>query len=343
MSESMTHDPTGASTADAVVSSPPSDTRPHDPSETIVFDNVSKFYGEVLGVNRISLSLASGIVGLVGPNGSGKTTLMNLITGLLKPSEGDIKVLGVPTNDPTRLFHHIGYCTQWDSFPRGVTGYQFIYGFLRVHGYRHDEATLLTDEALTRVNLTAAAGRKVAAYSKGMRQRIKLAQAISHRPRVLVLDEPLNGLDPMARAEVIDVFQTLASSGHHVIISSHILHEVDMIADQVVLLSGGYVVAEGEIGGVRTDIEAHPIQVLIRCDKARVVAAKLFEHEDTVEVSLHEDRLGLLARTRDANRFYLLFNQLVMDHDITVETVAVADADVRAVYQYLIGAEGEGR
>ncbi len=314
-----------------------------DPAETVQFHNVSKFYGEVLGVNRISLSLASGIVGLVGPNGSGKTTLMNLLTGLLKPSEGTIEVLGIPTNDPTRLFHQIGYCTQWDSFPRGVTGYQFIYGLLRVHGYRHAEATTLTEEAIERVNLTAAAGRKIAGYSKGMRQRIKLAQAISHRPQVLVLDEPLNGLDPMARAEVIEIFQSLASSGHHVIISSHILHEVDMIADQVVLLSGGYVVAEGEIGGVRTDIEAHPIQVLIRCDKASMVASKLFEHEHTVEVALHEDRGGLLARTRDANRFYLLFNQLVMKHDIAVETVAVADADVRAVYQYLIGTEGEGR
>lgn len=310
----------------------------------VVFDNVSKFYGEVLGVNRISMRLESGIIGLVGPNGSGKTTLMNLMTGLLRPSEGRVEVLGMPTDDPVRLCRVLGYCSQWDSFPNNVTGHAFIYGFLRVHGYDHAAADTLTWEALEQVNLVDAAKRKVAGYSKGMRQRVKLAQAIAHKPQVLVLDEPLNGLDPMARAEVIGVFQSLAEQGRHVVISSHILHEVDMIADQVVLLSGGYVVAEGEIGGVRTDIaEQHeqPIQVLVRCDKAQQMAAKLFEHEHVVEVALHDDRGGLLVRTRDANKLYLLVNELVLAHDIAIETVAVADADVRAVYQYLIVGEGE--
>lgn len=311
-------------------------------ARTVIFDNVSKFYGEVLGVNRIDLVLESGIIGLVGPNGSGKTTMMNLMTGLLRPSEGSIRVLGVPTDDPVHLFPHVGYCTQWDSFPDGANGYGFIYGFLRVHGYAHGAADRMTWEALDRVNLRAAAKRKIAGYSKGMRQRVKLAQAISHKPGVLVLDEPLNGLDPMARAEIIAVFQELAAEGHHVIISSHILHEVDMIADQVVLLTGGYIVAEGEIGGVRTDIEEQPIQVLIRCDKPSLLASKLFEDTNTVEVSLHEDRGGLLVRTRDAAAFYLRFNDLVLENGIAIETVAVADADVRAVYQYLIGAEGEG-
>ena len=309
---------------------------------TVVFENVSKFYGEVLGVNRIDLVLESGIIGLVGPNGSGKTTMMNLMTGLLRPSEGVIRVLGVPTDDPVHLFPHVGYCTQWDSFPSGTNGYSFIYGFLRVHGYAHAEADRLTWAAIDRVNLREAAKRKIAGYSKGMRQRIKLAQAISHGPGVLVLDEPLNGLDPMARAEIIAVFQELAAEGRHVIISSHILHEVDMIADQVVLLTGGYVVAEGEIGGVRTDIEEQPIQVLVRCNKPSLLASKLFDDANTVEVALHDDRAGLLVRIRDANSFYSRFNDLVLDNDIVIETVAVADADVRAVYQYLIGAEGEG-
>lgn len=309
---------------------------------TVIFRNVSKFYGEVLGVNRVDLVLESGIIGLVGPNGSGKTTMMNLMTGLLRPSKGKIEVLGVSTGDPIRLFPKVGYCSQWDSFPAGINGYKFIYGYLRVHGYTHAQAERLTWEALDRVSLTKAAKRKIAGYSKGMRQRVKLAQAISHEPKVLVLDEPLNGLDPMARAEIIAVFQNLAAEGHHVIISSHILHEVDMIADQVVLLTGGYVVAEGEIGGVRTDIEEQPIQVLVRCDKPSLLASKLFESENTVEVALHDDRRGLLVRTKDANAFYLRLNDLVLEHDIKIETVAVADADVRAVYQYLIGTEGEG-
>ena len=311
--------------------------------ESIVFDNVSKFYGEVLGVNRITLTFEPGITGLVGPNGSGKTTLMNLMTGLLRPTQGDIRVLGVSPTKPEKLFARLGYSTQFDSFPGGMSGYQFIYSYLRVHGFPHGEAHNLTWQALERVALTDAAQRNVAGYSKGMRQRVRLAQAISHSPRVLVLDEPLNGLDPMARAEVIDIFKDLADTGCHLIISSHILHEVDMIADRVVLLSSGYVVAEGEIGGVRTEMDDRPIQVLVRCSKPGIVAARLFEQEHVVGASLHEDQQGLEVQTRDANRFYLSLNDIVLAEDIRVETVTVADADVRAVYQYLIGHEGEAR
>ncbi|HOK45254.1 MAG TPA: ABC transporter ATP-binding protein, partial [Bryobacteraceae bacterium] len=159
----------------------------------IVFEDVSKFYGDVLGVNRVNLSIPPGITALVGPNGSGKTTLMNLITGLVRPTRGRISVLGISPDDPERLFKVVGYCTQFDSFPRGKTGYEFLYSSLRLHGKSHAEARELTMTALELTGMTDAAGRRVAAYSKGMRQRIKLAHAICHQPSVLVLDEPLNG------------------------------------------------------------------------------------------------------------------------------------------------------
>lgn len=310
----------------------------HDDA-AIVFDNVSKFYGDVLGINRVSLRLPGGITGLVGPNGAGKSTLMNLMTGLLRPTEGQIRVLGVPTDQPHHLFHKIGYLTQFDSFPAHMTGHQFIYSYLRVHGHPHPKAEEMTRRSLERVNLVDAAGRRMAGYSKGMRQRIRLAQAISHDPRVLVLDEPLNGLDPMARSEVIEVFKALAEDGHHVIISSHILHEVDMISDRVVLLSGGYVVAEGNVHGVRSEMEERPIQILVRCDKAPLLASKLFELDIVVEVALHDDRKGILLRTKNAPDLYGHMNHLVLEHDLKIETVTVADSDVRAVYAYLI--EGE--
>jgi len=313
-------------------------------AETIVFDNVSKFYGEVLGVNRVHLKIPRGITGLVGPNGSGKSTLMNLVTGLLEPTEGEIRVLGISPSDPERLFSEVGYCTQYDSFPQGMTGYRFVYSFLRVHGFPHSEADDMTWKALELVRLTDAAKRRAGGYSKGMRQRLRVAQALSHRPRVLVLDEPLNGLDPMARAEMINAFQVMAEAGSHVIISSHILHEVDLISDQVILLSGGYVIAEGDIHGVRDEVEKeHPIQVLVRCDKPTVVATELFKKGVVTEVAIHDDQLGLLARTRESKRFYLLLNEIVLEHGVAVETVTVADADVRAVYQYLIGNEREAR
>ncbi|HUJ21075.1 MAG TPA: ABC transporter ATP-binding protein [Bryobacteraceae bacterium] len=305
----------------------------------IVFENVSKFYGEVLGVNRVNLSIPPGITSLVGPNGSGKTTLMNLMTGLLRPSQGHIRVLGVTPDEPERLFQFVGYCTQFDSFPRSMTGYQFVYSYLRLHGKPHAESKDMAWHALERVKLTDAAQRKIAGYSKGMRQRIKLAQAISHWPTVLVLDEPLNGLDPLVRAETIALFRTLAEDGLHVIISSHILHEVDAISDQVILLSSGYVVAEGQIHGVRTEVEDHPMQILIRCPAPGLLASQIFQLDTVVEARVHADGHGLLVRTRDPDRFYLLLNRLVVD-GVNLESVAPADDDVHSVYEYLIGPDG---
>jgi ABC-2 type transport system ATP-binding protein len=302
----------------------------------VVVENVSKFYGEVLGINNVNLSIPPGITGLVGPNGSGKTTLMNLMVGLIRPTRGSIRILGIAPDQPEELFRLVGYSTQYDAFPPGLTGYQFIHAFLRIHGFGQEEADRMTWEAIARVGLTDAAHRKVAGYSKGMRQRIKLAQAIAHRPSVLILDEPLNGLDPMARAEVIALFRELSEAGLHVIVSSHILHEVDLISDQVVLINGGYIVAEGDIGGVRDEMEdEHPVQVFIRCDRPSLLASKVFEHDHVVEARLHEG--GLLVRTRNADRFYMLLNQVVLETGITIETVMPTDADVNAVYQILIG------
>jgi ABC-2 type transport system ATP-binding protein len=303
----------------------------------IVFDDVSKFYGEILGVNRVNLQIAPGITSLVGPNGAGKSTLMNLMAGLLRPSRGSIKVLGIPTHQPEQLFRKMGYCTQFDSFPRGLTGKEFIKSFLLVHGFDRKKAEELCVTALERVSLVEAGNRKIAAYSKGMRQRIRLAQAIAHQPTVLILDEPLNGLDPMVRAETIALFRKLAAEGLHLIISSHILHEVDMMSDRVILLNNGYVVAEGNVHGVRDEMEDdRPMQILIRCDKPAKLASRVFDKDHVVEARLHDDKLGLFVRTRDADRFYLLLNDVVAEGEIAIESIAPVDDDLSAVYQYLI-------
>ena len=291
-------------------------------------------------MNRVNLQIAPGITSLVGPNGAGKSTLMNLMTGLLRPTRGSVKLLGIPTDQPDQLFRKVGYCTQFDSFPRGLTGREFISSFLLVHGFEKKRAAELTDLALERVNLLDAADRKVAAYSKGMRQRIRLAQSIAHQPAVMILDEPLNGLDPMVRSETIALFRKLAAEGLHLIISSHILHEVDMMSDSVVLLNNGYIVAEGNIHGVRDEMEEHPMQILIRCDQPSKLAAYVFAQDHVVEARLHEDRRGLFVKTRDADRFYLLLNEVVADGEINMESVAPVDDDLSAVYQYLIGTEG---
>ncbi|HEY1338537.1 MAG TPA: ABC transporter ATP-binding protein [Bryobacteraceae bacterium] len=307
----------------------------------ITFQEVSRFYGEVLGINRVNLSIPPGITSLVGPNGSGKTTLMNLMTGLIRPSKGSISVLGIAPDHPEKLCRVIGYCAQFDAFPKGLSGYQFIYSYLRIFGIPDSECHDRTAAALTRVNMMEAANRPVAAYSKGMRQRIKLAQSIAHEPQVLVLDEPLNGLDPMARAETIALFREWGEKGKHVIVSSHILHEVDKISDQVILLSHGYVVAEGQIQGVRSEVKEQPMQILVRCDRPHELAARLFTQDHVVEAKLAGDGRNLLLRTRDADSFYLLLNRVILDSGLDVESVAPADDDVNSVYQYLIGA-GEG-
>lgn len=306
----------------------------------ITFSEVSHFYGEVLGINRVNLAIPSGITSLVGPNGAGKTTLLNLMTGLIRPTRGEIRVRGVPPDDPERLCRMVGYSTQFDAFPKGLTGYQFLHSFLRIRGMSDAECEQRTAAALAIVNMSEAAERPVAAYSKGMRQRIKLAQAIAHDPPVVVLDEPLNGLDPMARAETIALFQEWGGKGRHVIVSSHILHEVDRISDQVILLSHGYVVAEGQIQGVRSEVKDQPMQILIRCDQPNALAARLFLEPHVVEAKIHPDGKGIWLRTTEADRFYLRLNQVILEAGLEVESVAPADDDVNSVYQYLIGGEG---
>jgi ABC-2 type transport system ATP-binding protein len=307
-------------------------------SSQIIFDNVSKFYGDVLGVNRVNLSIPPGITSLVGPNGSGKTTLMNLMTGLIRPTHGSISILGLSPDEPEKLFRLLGYCSQFDSFPKGLTGYEFIYSYLMLFGFDAATCDEMTWKAIDRVDLREAAPRKAAGYSKGMRQRLRLAQSIAHNPRVLVLDEPMNGLDPLVRADTISLFRSFAKEGCHVILSSHVLHEVDVISDQVILMSGGYVVAEGNIHGVRGEINEQPMQILIRCAEPNVLASRFFEEDHIVEVRMHVDRKGLLVKTSDADRFFLLMNRVAVDGQ-HIDSVAPLDDNVNSVYEYLVGAE----
>jgi ABC-2 type transport system ATP-binding protein len=221
-----------------------------------------------------------------------------------------------------------------------VTGWDFVYDGLLLHGISAAQARQLTQEALHRVNMGEAANRKVAGYSKGMRQKIRLAQSIAHRPRVLVLDEPLNGLDPMARAESLALFEALGQQGMHIVISSHVLEEVDRIADRVVLMAGGYVVAEGNIHQVRQEVREKPMQVLIRCEHPEVLASRIFQMNHCVEAKLHTDNRGLFVRTLDVDQFYIVLNQIAADGSVKIEAIAPADDDANALYQYLIGSEG---
>jgi ABC-2 type transport system ATP-binding protein len=302
----------------------------------VVFDEVSKFYGDVLGVNRVTLNLPPGITSLVGPNGSGKTTLMNLMTGLIHPDRGSIAVRGMSPRDPEALMRITGYATQYDTAPRWATGFTFITTGLQLYGLGRKDAEEKAWQALETVGLTDAATRKVASYSKGMRQRVRLAQAIAHDPDVLVLDEPLNGLDPLVRAETIALFRSWAAAGKHVILSSHVLQEVDLISDQVVLMANGTIVAEGNIRDVRDEIDEHPSQFVVRCRDASTIAARLFTEDHVTEIRLDEDRKGMLVMTRDREQFARALGRIALDGHL-IDAVAPADENVDAVYGYLIG------
>ncbi len=302
----------------------------------VVFDEVSRFYGEVLGVNRVTLNIPPGITSLVGPNGSGKTTLMNLMTGLIHPDHGSIRMRGISPDDPERLMRITGYATQYDAAPRWSTGFSFITTGLLLFGCSRAEAEERAWKALERLSLTDAAHRKVAAYSKGMRQRVRLAQAIAHEPDVLVLDEPLNGLDPLVRAETIALFREWAAQGKHVILSSHVLQEVDVISDRVILLANGMIVAEGGIRSVREEIHEHPSQFIIRCRDTSRIAALLFGEDHINEIKLNEDRMGLLVMTRDREQFSRALGRIALGGH-AIDAVIPADENVDALYEYLIG------
>jgi ABC-2 type transport system ATP-binding protein len=304
----------------------------------VIFQEVSKFYGEVLGVNRVSLNIPPGITSLVGPNGSGKTTLMNLMTGLIHPDHGSISMRGISPRDPERLMRITGYATQYDAAPRWATGFSFITTGLLLFGYGRAEAEERAWKALQRLSLTEAAHRRVAAYSKGMRQRVRLAQAIAHEPDLLVLDEPLNGLDPLVRAETIALFRAWAAEGRHVILSSHVLQEVDVISDQVVLIANGMIMAEGEIRNVREEIHEHPSQFVIRCRNASQVAALLFNEDHITEVKLNDDGSGLLVMTRNREQFSRTLGRIALNGH-RIEGVIPADENVDALYEYLIGGD----
>lgn len=302
----------------------------------VVFDNVSKFYGEVMGVNRVTLNIPPGITSLVGPNGSGKTTLMNLASGLIFPDRGTITVRGLSPRDPEKLMRVLGYATQFDAAPRGLTGFDFVLGGLLLYGHTRAEAERRAHRAIERVSLADAAGRKIAAYSKGMRQRIRLAQAMAHDPEVLILDEPLNGLDPLVRAETIALFREWATAGKHVILSSHVLNEVDLISDQVILISNGMILAEGEIRNVREEMHEHPTQYLVRTPQPARLAGLLFGLEFVTEVRLLEEGGGLLVLTRSRDELISALGRLALN-ECEIESILPADESVDSLYTYLIG------
>lgn len=297
---------------------------------------LSKWYGQVIAVNKVSFSVGPGVIGLLGPNGAGKSTLMKLITGQLRPSQGEITLFGRRVWNNFPLFHRIGFCPEQDSFYERMTGAQFLAALLRMHGYEEAEVEERVGAAIEMVKLTAARDKKIAAYSKGMRQRIKMAQAMAHDPDILILDEPLAGMDPVARHETIRMVREWGKAGKCVVVSSHILHEIEAMTQNILLIHNGQVLAEGDVHQIRGLIDKHPHNIYIRCSEARRLAELLVVFPDVESIRFHPDGTALTVESRKPDEFYERLPDLLLRHDIELEEITSPDDNLQAVFHYLV-------
>ena len=298
-------------------------------------ENLSKWYGQVIGLNDVSLTVPPGITGLLGPNGAGKSTFMKLITGQLKPSKGSITVLGEPIWRNPALYFRIGFCPEQDAFYERMTGLEWVTALVRLNGLTETEAVRLARSALEAVDLTPAADKKIGAYSKGMRQRVKLAQAIAHDPQLLILDEPLAGMDPIARRRTIRMIKDWSRAGRSVIVSSHILHEIESMTANILLINQGRILAEGNVHQIRDLIDTHPHTVHIRADHPRALAREFLGHDDVL--SLRFEETAVVVQTGRPDAFYARLTDLAASGELgTIHEVTSPDDNLRAVFQYLV-------
>jgi ABC-2 type transport system ATP-binding protein len=298
----------------------------------LCFDHVTKMYGSVIGLNDVSCSLSPGITGLIGANGAGKSTLIKLASGQLRPSLGSVTV-GGHSAWSTVAKGSLGYSPDIDNFYEEMTGRQFVVAMARLNGYSKREAEDRTSEALRKVGMLDRSARRLAGCSHGMRQRIKLAQALVHDPQLLLLDEPLVGIDPGGRREMNELLRTLADQGKTILVSSHILVEVEQIADTIVMLARGRVVASGTIPAVRGLLEQRPITVEILADGARQLASGLIRLPGVSEVEVRGDRI--LARTGNASEFFTGLASLAFEDGIDVQRFQTLDRGAEAVFESL--------
>lgn len=297
---------------------------------------LSKWYGQVIAVNNVSFTIGQGVIGLLGPNGAGKSTLMKLITGQLKPSQGEVTMFGKRIWNNYDLFQRVGFCAEQDSFYERMTGAEFLSALLQMHGFSEAEVERHVDAALETVKLASARDKKIGAYSKGMRQRIKMAQAIAHEPEVLILDEPLAGMDPVGRHETIQQVRQWGRQGKCVVVSSHILHEIEAMTSTILLMHNGQVLAEGDVHQIRELIDKHPHNIYIRCSEPRRLAEVLVAFPDVESIRLHPEGDGLTVESRKPDDFYRRLPGLMLDHDIDLQEITSPDDNLQAVFHYLI-------
>ena len=303
----------------------------------IELKNASRWYGQVIGANDISLTIQAGITALLGPNGSGKSTMIKMITGQLRPTTGSVRVDGMNPFANPKVYAQMGYCPEFEQGYEEMNGREFVWQMASMAGIPQTKLKEQVDWALEEVKITAAADRAIGGYSKGMRQRVKIAQAIVHNPRILVLDEPLNGLDPLGRHEICELMLRYASEGRCVLVSSHILHEVEQLTQNIVLLFRGRMLAQGDVRQLRTLIDNHPHRILIQSTQPRELASALITWPHVLNVQLDKTDQGWLEVQVDSPaEFYALLQQMVIEKGFLVDEVSSPDNNLEAVFNYLV-------
>ena len=297
--------------------------------------NVSKWYGQVIGLNDVTVSVPPGITGLLGPNGAGKSTFMKLITGQLAPSKGSITVLGEPIWRNPHLYFQIGFCPEQDAFYERMTGLEWVTALVRLNGLSEKEASDAAVRALTTVDLMEAADKKIGAYSKGMRQRVKMAQALAHDPQLLILDEPLSGMDPIGRRKTIRLIRDWGRAGKSIIVSSHILHEIESMTANILLINNGRILAEGDVHHIRDLIDEHPHTVFVRAQDPRGLARDFIDRIDVRSLRFEEG--AVVIETGKPDAFYTRVTELAASGEYgTIDEVTSPDDNLAAVFQYLV-------
>jgi ABC-2 type transport system ATP-binding protein len=301
----------------------------------VATDHLSKWYGQVSGLNDVTVTVPPGITGLLGPNGAGKSTFMKLITGQLKPSKGQVRVLGAPIWGNPELYRRIGFCPEQDAFYERMTGLAWVTALVRLNGLSESEATAAATRALEAVDLMDAAGKKIGAYSKGMRQRVKLAQALAHEPELLILDEPLTGMDPIMRRRTIRQIKEWAKAGKSIIVSSHILHEVEAMTSNILLINNGRILAEGNVHQIRDLIDEHPHTVFIRAQDPRALARTMIVDDGVI--SMRFEPGALVIETARPDAFYARLTDMAASGEGgVIDEVTSPDDNLQAVFKYLV-------
>ncbi len=304
----------------------------------IELQSVSRWYGQVIGVNDVSGAITAGITALLGPNGAGKSTLIKLVTGQLRPSSGSVRVFErVPFANPA-VFRQLGFCPESESLYDEMTGRQYVQFLAKLGGLHGGDLRAAVDQAIDTVGMRDAAERRIGGYSKGMRQRIKVAQAIVHQPRLLVLDEPMNGLDPMARREMGDLLRAYAAEGRAVLISSHVLHEVEQLTDRIMLMYRGRLMASGSISAIRAHLDRipHTINLILQ---SRTIPPALLALPGVVSLRVRDsDPLRLEVATSTPDAFYDALSGVVRSGEVPAVEFSSPDNSLEAVFRYLVEA-----